>query len=311
MRDTEKCANGKVWYSVANPGNGLRTAADLTVEISGHFAEPYVDTTLTASAALGVHTVDVGSTVGVYADCQVVVANADGSSPAILTITAFDPVGLTITANFPAAYAAGSTLFAGTFSTQQPTDPIFTQAEVLSYLGRAQNEFLSKVPATYEFFENFPILLGQTFQTMPATAIEIRRVAIPDMDGNLTRLYETSQSQLSMRDPNWYYNPEAVIPTSWYADRAGIYGWGVGPVPQANYTAELITSIRDTDTLALTDGFLVPDIMIHYVKYKAMEYMWTKDGVQASPTLAALSRQRFERGVLISQRYLRGFVEAQ
>ncbi len=296
---------------MANPGNGLRTAADLTVEISGHFAEQYVDTALTANAAAGVQTVDVGSTVGMYDNCQVVLANADGSDPVILTITSFDPVALTITADFPAAYAAGSTLFAGTFPSQQPTDPIFTQAEVLSYMARAQNEFLSKVPCIFEFFEDWAILLGQTFQTMPATAIEIERVAIPDHLSNLTRLYEVAQTQLSMRDPNWFYNPTSVRPDSWYADRAGIYGWGVAPVPQSNYLAELIATVRDSDTLILTDGFLVPDLMIHYVKYKTMEYMWTKDGVQASPTLAAMVRQRFDRGVLISERYLRGFVEAQ
>lgn len=295
---------------MANPGNGLRTVANLTVEISGHFAEPYVETTLTANAAIGIQTVGVAGTTGFYAACQVVLANADGSSPAILTITGFDPVGLTITADFPAAYAAGSTLYAGTFPTQQPTDPIFTQTEVISYIARAQNEFLSKVPAIYELFENYTFLLGQVFQTMPATAIEVARVALPDSLNNLTRLYETSQMQLALRDPNWFNNPNNVRPTSWFTDRSGIYGFGVAPMPQSNYAGELICSVRDADTLLLTDGFLVPDQMVHYVKYKAMEYMWTKDGVQASPTMATQARQRFDRGVLISLRYLRGFVGA-
>lgn len=291
---------------MANPGNGLRTVADLTVEISGHFLELYVETATTAPVASGVQTVGVGSTEGFYIGCQVVIAGTT-----LLTITGFDPVALTVTANFATSYPTNTALYGGTFPTQQPTDPVFTQSEVQGYIARAQNEFLTKVALIYDFEENFPILMGQIYQTLPDTAIDVARVAIPNQLGFSTRLYEVAQMQLSMRDPNWYFNPTSATPDSWFADRAGIYGWGVAPMPQANYLAELICSQRDSMFLELTDGFLVPDIMIHYVKYKAMEYMWTKDGVQQSPTLAGVARNRFDRGVMISTRYLRGFVEAQ
>lgn len=294
---------------MANPGNGLRTVNSLLMEISLHLVEQIVATSMPSGAGSGVQTVAVLSTVGMYVGAQVVVANIDGTQPTILTITAFDPVGLTMTGNFAQAYVAGSTVMGGTFPTQQPTDPFFTQAEVIDYVARAENEFLAKVPLIFQFFENYPILTGQTFQTLPSTAIELERVAIEN-GGVLTRLYEVSQQQLTMRDPNWFYNTSNPIPTSWYEDRTGIYGWGVAGVPQSNFDAELICSVRDADTPLLTDGFLLPDCFIHYVKYGALSYILNKAGEQRQPTQAGIMKKRFDRGVMIADRYLRSFIQA-
>ena len=69
---------------------------------------------------------------------------------------------------------------------------------------------------------------------------------------------------------------------------------------------QLLYSIRDTDTLTLADGFVVVDAMIPYVKYKALEYFYSKDGVWASPKMAAYCKSRFDRGIKIVQRFFEG-----
>lgn len=314
---------------MANPGNGQRTVNSLLMEISLHLVEPIVKAVTAVVITPGVQTVGVNSVEGMYVGAQVVVANSDGTNPTIVTITAFDPVGVTFTANFTQTYSSGNTTIqGGTFSTQQPTDPLFTQSEVIDYVARAQNEFLAKVPLIFQFFKNFPIAQGQTEQTLPATAIELERVSMlyPGTgfgdggfgDGGFGdstpdryfRLYEVSQQQLSMRDPNWFFNIENPIPTKWYEDRTGAYGWGVAGVPQSNFTAQLICSVRDSEILLLTDGFLVPDIFLHYVKYRALSYIFDKAGEQRAPTQARLCQKRFDRGVMIADRYLRSFIEA-
>lgn len=371
---------------MANPPvNGQRTVNSLMIEIALHLVEPCVLTTLTAAvAAPGVATVAVGSTVGMYSGAQVVVANSDGTNPTILVITAFDPVGLTVTGNFLAAYALGSTLQGGTFPTQQPTDPLFTQGEIIGYISRAQNEFLAKVPCLFQFFAPTAINLGQQFYTAPSTSVELERITLANgtlsghinlisrqagivtatldtplpnnanfpftvagvsdasFDGQftgaqvtnltwswaqagpnftsaggsltvplLTRLYEVTQNELTMQDPQWFFNNPEPVPTAWYEDRSGVYGWGIAGLPQSNFTAEVLASIRGPEFMALTDILLVPGIMCHLIKYKAMQYALDKDGEQRQPMFARYCQQRFDRGIMIVDRYLRGFIDAQ
>ena len=333
----------------ASPGNGFRDVNSLMIEISLHLVEPVVVTSITSSVIPGLHTVGVTSTVGMYVGAQVVIEGSTyseaygaggydiggygGEIPAVITITAFDPVGLTMTAAFPQAYSSGAIVQGGTFPTQQPTDPLFTQSEIMGYIARAQNEFLARVPLVLGFFYQ-NILIGQVYQTLPATAIELERVALSTADLGFgdggygdggfggepypptsplpvfTRLYEVSQQQISMADPNWFYNTGEVNPTKWFEDRTGVYGWGIAGVPQANQSVELICSIRDDEVMSLVDHFLVPDLFIHAIKFRALAYIWNKDGEQRSPGMASLMMKRFERLVMISDRYLRNMIDS-
>lgn len=360
---------------------GLRTANDLMVEISYHLVESVVDATILGYVTAGVQTVLVSSVTGIYVGAQVVVS--DANSTHVVTVTAFTLSPATITANFPANFLPGSLIFAGTFPTQQPTDPLFTQSEILGYLARAQNEFLSHCPCVFAFASQ-DITLGNMFQEAPADAIELERIAVettnfwsissiirsgnvvtaytvPDsgliagqsvtatgvLDNSFngdftltgasgatltwaqtgvdaassggqlvgpptyTRLYETTQEQIAMRDPQWFYNSGTTspLPQAWFEDRAGVYGWGVAPPPQAGFTAELLYSTRGPDSLGLLDTFLIPDNLIYIVKYKALAYIWSKDGEQRSPSMARYAQQRFDRAVLFVDRYLRGLGE--
>ena len=119
-----------------------------------------------------------------------------------------------------------------------------------------------------------------------------------------TRLYETSQVDLGMAQGSRWRNQFLTTLNSWFEDRTGLYQWGVGGIPATGFHVEMISSMRDTDTLALTDGFLAPDLVLHLVKYKALEYAWSKEGEARSPMMAQYCAMRYQRGVLAVKRWM-------
>lgn len=132
-------------------------------------------------------------------------------------------------------------------------------------------------------------------------------VNLAGLAGVWKRLYENSQQELSIQNPGWRSQNVTEL-RSWYEDRTGNYQFGVDGKPSSNFPIEVLVSVRDTDTLSMTDGFLVPDIMLHYVKYKALEFCWTKDGEQKNPQLARWCAMRFDRGVLTARRFMEGMM---
>lgn len=379
---------------MATTGVGYRTANDVLIEISLRLCENYVSTTLAANVSAGLQTVPLASfDNAVYAGAMLVVGT--GADLEIITVVTANPETNEIQANFGFGHASGETVTAATFPSQQPTDPYFTQAEILDYLARAQNEFLSKVPAFYTIYEQ-NALYGNIFQSLPDTATQIDRVAIstvyiptvsltrtggvvtavtndpsvlvvdstffvyvaPSSSGegygeggfgeggyggstfadtsftgvfqvanviNSTtftynqigpdsttdtaliyywvRLYEITMAELTMQNRNWR-NDYANNPTAFFEDRSGLYQFGLNAPPSSNFPIEILTATRDSDTLLLTDGFLVPDVCLHYVIYKTMEYMFTKEGVRIQPMLANYCKGRFDRGVDTTNRYI-------
>jgi hypothetical protein len=342
------------------------------MEISFHLCHPTVYTSLTANVAAGAaQTATVVNTYALYPGAQVV-AGAIGSV-GIEVVTVISVTDAThFVANFANPHVIGVTIWGPTFPEQQPTDPIFTQSEMLQYLSRAQNEFLTAVPSFYQrFFQN--VTVGQIYQATPPTAILVDRVAASPISIGITslvragnvvtltavsptnlsqystfsvvnpvdatfagsftvisapsanvitykqiagnasttggtiqsmrRLYEVTQEQLVQQNRNWQVNYVGTL-QSWFEDRSGLYRWGVGGQPSSNFPAELLCAVRDTDTLGLLDGFLVPDLVLHFVKYLAMAYIFAKDGVQSQPQLAEFCMKRYTQGVLATQRYI-------
>lgn len=394
---------------MANPGFGQRRAVDVLAELSFHVVEPIVMTTMTVtpvkagfgdggfgyngSAADGGgfgygvgYVFTVGDLDGIYVGAWLVLGYQASTEEAVQVVYVNYTLGYFI-ANSVNIHAAGETIFSATFPTQQPTDPLWTQGEVLTYLARAQNDFLNKVPLIFDLFGSQPLSTGQQFQTLPPTAIELERVAVQSTeqqqaistisraadivtavlqlpsnftpglailvsgvtdttfnsvanatftlttvssDGltltwaqtaanasstggvagppTLTRLYESSQEQIAMRDPAWFVNTASQTPTNWYEDRSGIYGWGTAPIPVSNFYAELLCSVRDTTELKLLDGFLIPDIFIFGVKYAALAAMWSKEGEQRSPTLAKFAQAKFDYVCMLADRFLRNVI---
>jgi len=363
---------------MALPGIGARTANSVLQEISLHLCCPYLSTTLlTAVTVPGSQTVTLGTLrdqnnneIAVYAGAQLVVG---GPGAEIIIVTAFSPSSNQITATFARTHLQGSPVTAATFSLQQPTDPIYTQPEMLGYLSRAQNEFLEQVPFTFAIFSQ-SATTGSIIQSLPSTAIELNRVAASTLSLPITslvragntvtatfsaphglsvgstfwvldpedssfagvfkvatvasstvvtyeqdaadasttggtaeyyiRLYELTQEELTMANRQW--RAQFGAPTAFFEDRTGLYQWGLNAQPPFGLTLELLCSIRDTDNLSLLDGFLVPDPLVPYVKYLAMNYALSKDGVFADPQRARYCEMRFRRGVAAVQRWLDG-----
>jgi len=398
---------------------GQRQVVDLLLEISNHLVEPYLLTVLTAAVPAapspGPSTViPITSALPLsdylYPGALVVVGWQSPDAEVVTVISVFSAY---FVANTVSAHSPGEQVLAATLPTQQPTDPIFTQSEIIGYIAQAQNELLTKVPLILQLFPLQELLIGQPYQTLPPTAIELERVAIqslqfvnlvsiyrqagivwattavdvtlppysftaglpiqifgvsdPSFDSAggatftlisatteqpgspyggggygsggyggpsgaatigwaqsgadvlpllntgqvgvsvLTRLYESSQETLSMNQPNW--SSQGPQPLQWYEDRTGIYGWGVAPPPQGNYFVELLCSVRGSESLGLLSGFMVPDACVVYIKYKALEYAWTKDGVQRSPSMARYCKGRFDFGVMLLDRFLKNVVE--
>lgn len=355
-------------------GTGYRTVSDFLIEVSQNLVEPYAQTTLSAPVSAGNQAVAVASTASMYAGTSLVV-DSGSSAKEVITLSAV--AGNTITATFANAHATGATVVGATFPTQQPTDPLYTQAEMLGYASRAQNEFLSKVPVIYALFyqqANF----GQIFQPTPLTTIEIQRIASSSVyiavasatragdtvtietadphgltagstpyftgaedvsftgnfqiltvpsptsftyfqdaaDASTTggqllywlRLYEYTQEELTQQFRQWQ-NAYIGSPSAWFEDRAGLYQFGLNGKPASNFPLELLCSIRDTDALGLGDAFLVPDVMLHIVRYKMLEYIFQKDGVASDPQRAAYCKERFDKGVIAAQRWIGGIAQ--
>ena len=284
-----------------------------------------------------------------------------------------------ITAIFLNNHAQFAPVMGVTFPVQIDTDPIYTVPEVLSYISRAQNEFLVRVPSSY-LLASQTVETGQITQQTPCTPIMIARVALSSKNvaistltrssgsviaittgahnlsagaafsvinpmppilpalsnssfagafqvasiisptsfsykqvasdatatggfiGSFVRLYESTQESISQVTPNW--RSHHGIPRSWFEDRVAVYQWGVDRLPDSNFPVELLFSIRDVDMLGQLDGFLVPDILVYLIKYKALQYCWSKDGEQRDMKRAQFCGMRFDRGVMAAQRWI-------
>lgn len=376
---------------MAIPGYGARLANDVLQEVSLRLVEPIVQTTLSAPVAAGTATVAIASTEYIYVGCQLVCDV--GAKAEVITVTAVapDPTN-TITAVFAFSHSSGASLTGATFPIQQPTDPIFTQSEMLGYLSRAQNEFLEQAPIAFAPFYGFAVG-GTVFQSLPATAIELERVAASAMTmtvetlaraggvvtatfpsphglqvgstftvqaqqgvgfvgygdggygqgpygggfdptfggvfqvasivsstvltynqdaGDATqtlglvtyyiRLYEVTQSEMYLTNPMWQSMPGQ--PTGFFQDRSGLYQFGLNAVPPYTIPLELLCSIRDTDSLTLLDGFLLPDTLVYLLCYLVLSFCLSKDGVFSDPQRAKYAHDRYLRGVMAVNRLL-------
>ena len=374
---------------------GKRQVVDLAAEVGLHLLEPVFLQTLaslltpgTARTIILTPTAPLPATSYLYPGALVVVGwhETDAEVATVIEVTGDD----TFTADLANAHAAGESVFGATFPTQEPTDPVFTQSEIISYITQAQNEFLTKVPLIFQIFTNQEVLIGESYQTLPGTAIELERVAVqsnpastsfpittitrmasnvtallslpclPDQwtpqlpiqvydvadstfnsasnstflldtvsaDGLtltwpqtasnaastggyvsrpvLTRLYESSQEQIALNQP---WGLPGAVPTAWWEDRAGTYGWGLSPIPQSNNWMDLLASIRGGETLGLLDNLIIPDVFAYAVKWRALAYCWSKAGIQRSPTLERFAKGKFDFYCMLADRFLRNLVQ--
>lgn len=287
---------------MATTGSGYLVANDLLTQISYHFVELVVSTTLGGIVAPGVVTVSQSNMMGIYPGAQLLV----GAGASLEAVTVQSATTNSFTAAFAKAHAAGEPLYGATFPTCQTDNEFFDQTEVLNYLAEAENSYLMRVPAIMKVGTvTFPS--QKKVQPMPSDCIEIERVALEGVDpfGNQTRkpLWEEAQRNYDALTYRWESAPPGN-PKFWYQDKSGYREFGIGPtVPLNAVPVETIYSQRDAVSLGILDGFLLPDPFLTYVKYGAMATMFNKDGEQRDPTRAKYCQQRFDMGVKIGTQF--------
>jgi hypothetical protein len=164
------------------------------------------------------------------------------------------------------------------------------------------NTFWVINPVDPTFQGVFQVLSVPTSRTLTYSQIAANASTTGGIIAFYVRMYETTQEELNMVNRQWQQTPGQ--PTSWFEDRTGLYHWGLAPKPEVQVPVELLASIRDTDTLGLLDGFLVPDNLIFLVKWQAIGYALEKDGVWQDMQRAAYCHERYKRGVMAVSRFM-------
>jgi hypothetical protein len=282
-------------------GVGYLIANDILTDCSYALIEPPVNTVVPGGGiAAGAQTVNVFD-LAMYVGAQILVGVLGGDLE-VVTITAV-VVGASFSAVFVNTHVAGEPIVGATFPVQQSSDPFFTQNEMLSYLSNAVNDFLSSCP------------LAIAVSTAVAVAPTAQNAALPADCQKPTRvgaygvpLRETSQANLDSMDFRW--NQKAASgPYCYFRDKTGLQQLGI--FPRANNTTplEIVYEQRGAQNVALADGFILPDPFMVYVKYRVLEYAYSKDGEQRNPGLAKYYSGRYTAGVKISQMILEAVLD--
>lgn len=184
------------------------------MEVSYHLVEQVVDTTILfvagpggwGSGGWGVwgwgsgppEVIQPASLTAMYVGAMIIVGWGLDTAE-VVTITGITWNGYIYTTAFVNSHSAGETILAPTFPSQQTTDPFFTQAQMLEWISRAQNEFLSLCP-TYYALTYQTLSYGQIYQATPANCIEINRVAVSQYMTLLTSLTRTDDEVVAVSE---------------------------------------------------------------------------------------------------------------
>lgn len=276
-------------------GVGFLLVADLLTDIAFSLVEPSVNTSFPAPVSPGAQTV-AAYDLAMYPGAQIV-CGASGDPNLEVVVIAFVNVGVSFTAHFMNSHAAGIAITGPTFPVRWPTDQFFTQQEMLGYISSAANDFLSDCPLVIEVAT---VVVPPTAQNtaLPADCQKPVRVA-----NNQYPLRETSQSNLDLIEYRWSQQAPSQ-PRAYFRDKTGLQKVGVWPRQNNTVNLEVVYEQRSAALLGLADGFVIPDPFLLYVKCRALEYAYSKDGEQKNSGLAKYWNGRYMAGVKVSNIFL-------
>lgn len=284
---------------MAFPGSGYMIANDVMNLISNVLVEPVVSTTLGTAVTAGSQTVTPGSMASIYVGAMLIVDT--GTAQEVITVTAVTTT--TFTAVFTKSHANTAPLFGATFPVCETNNYFFSQTEVLAHISDAQNDYLTRAPIVLNVTTQ-AFAFAQKTSSIPSDCIQLERVAVVNNPaGNVLgkALWEQGQSSVDLLNQFWGQAPPA-LPDWWYEDRVAFETYGVSPIPLNTFSTELLYAQRDSQVLALNEGFLLPDPFLLYVMYGTLAELFGKDGEQRDPARARYCEQRFDLGVQIGQR---------
>ena len=275
-------------------GAGQLTVVDRLMDASFCLIQPVVMDQFPAPVAVGSQTIAINDPsiyVGAY-----LVAGAHTANAEVIQVTAVNP-GVSFTASFTNTHAFRDWLFGATFPVRYPTDPLFTQGEMIAYISSACNDFLTDVPLAYNIAD-LTVLPTQQNTPLPADSLFPVRLAYEQYP-----LRETSQSSL---DGMYYpWSQQALSqPRVYFRDKLPIQNVGIWPRMGNTVNLECLYAQRQAETLGWGDGFLVPDCLTQYILYRTLSFAFSKNGEARSPGLAKYFASRYQFGVKVCKMLL-------
>lgn len=279
---------------------GLILPADILEDISLALVDHVVETTLNPGGStipVGPQTVIPGSMRGIYVGCRLIV----GSGANIEVVAVTGVTDTSFTASFVNAHGQNDPVEGATFPAGQTLNPLFFQSEILNYLAEVQDDFLLKTRILYTI-GTVGVKVGTVIYATPIDCIRLERVSIEGLE-----LYDVSETDLDLADAAWASDSSHANPAYWYQDKVGVQKFGVGPPARVGSTARLFYSRRSNGTtLDLLTPLLVPDVATHYLKYGVLARCFSKEGDQRDQQRTKYCQGRFDMGILIVAKFMRG-----
>lgn len=287
-------------------------ANDILTWCSQTLIEPNVNTTLGTTVTPGSNTVTPGSMTAIYVGAQLIVDV--GASQEVITVTAVNNAAETstpvsFTAVFANSHSGSAQLVGATFPSGQPPMFLFTQAEMVSYLLNAQQDYLLRVRLLITV-TTMAYSQSVRFYTQPATTIRLERIARQTGNDSVTSeptyldLFNTSASDLDMIVQNWTL--DTGDPTNWFQDSLNQSMFGVYPLPMPGGEFEIWFSDSGATSLAINSTLSVPDIFTPALKYKVLQMAFSKDGEQRDAQRAKFCEEMYKMWVMMGVKFIRG-----
>lgn len=277
-------------------GAGYLRVVDRLMDASYCLFQPVVNDVFPKTISAGSQTIQITDPsymfnspsfyVGALLVCGVTGANLE-----VVEITAVDP-GVSFTATFANAHQQGEAILGATFPVRYPTDQLLTQAEMITYLSTACNDFLTDCPLVYAI-GNVTVGPSQQSVALPSDCMWPARVAT-----NNYPLRETSQSELDATNYRWTQSGLSQ-PRAYFRDKIPIQSVGIWPRAGNNVPLEVVYAQRQAQTLGWGDGFIFPDPFTIYPLYKTLSFAFSKDGEIRQPGLAKYFASRYSFGVKV------------
>lgn len=277
-------------------GAGMLRVVDRLQDASYALIQPVINEQFPANISAGSQTIPISDpavwvpTPCFYVGAQIV-CGVTGGNLEVVTVTAVN-VGVSFTATFANAHQAGEWINGATFPVRYPTDPLFTQAEMIAYISSATSDLLTDVPLAYNIAD-LSVGPSQQNTALPADSLFPVRVAYDSYP-----LRETSQSNLDSMFYNW---TQAALsqPRVYFRDKIGVQNVGIWPRMGNTVALECVYAQRQAQMMGWGDGFFVPDCLTQYILYRTLSFAFSKDGEARSPGLAKYFSSRYQFGVKV------------
>lgn len=279
-------------------GAGYLRVIDRLQDASYALFEPVVNEQFPASITPGSQTIPISDpavwvpTVCLYVGAQIV-CGVTGANLEVVTVTAVN-VGVSFSATFANAHQVGEAIAGATFPVRYPTDPLFTQSEMIAYISSATSDFYTDVPLAYNIAE-LTVTPSAQNTPLPADSLFPVRIAYESYP-----LRETSQSNLDAMFPPWSQQGMSQ-PRVYFRDKTPIQNVGIWPRAGNNVSLEVVYAQRQAQTMGWGDGFLVPDPFTVAILHRTLSFAYSKSGEGQNPGLAKYYANRYKTGVQIAK----------